>query len=75
MVYLTMYYAHMAGINVGIITAIWSCEIFFCAILDYFIYHEVLFKSHLIGMVLIVLSSVCISLANNIEGGSNDKSA
>ena len=57
----------MADINVGIITAIWSCNIFFSGVLDYWIYNEILNKSHVIGMVLIVGSSISISLANNAD--------
>jgi drug/metabolite transporter (DMT)-like permease len=62
-----MYYSHMADVNVGIITTIWSIQPLAAAILDYFIYGEKLMKHHLFGMVFVVGSALCISLASQVK--------
>lgn len=66
-VFLTMYYAHMADVNVGIITTIWSIQPLAAAILDYFIYGEKLMKHHLFGMVFVIGSALCISFASQTK--------
>ena len=66
-IFLTMYYAHMADVNVGIITTIWSIQPLAAAILDYFIYGEKLMKHHLFGMVFVIGSALCISLASKTK--------
>ena len=63
-IFLTMYYSHMADVNVGIITTIWSIQPLAAAILDYFIYGEKLMMHHLSGMLFIIASALTISLSN-----------
>ena len=63
-IFLTMYYAHMADVNVGIITTIWSIQPLAAATLDYFIYGEKLRMHHLMGMVFVIGSGLCISLSS-----------
>ena len=63
-IFLTMYYSHMADVNVGIITTIWSIQPLAAAILDFIIYQERLYLHHMIGMIFIVGSALCISLSN-----------
>lgn len=36
--FLTMYFAHMSGINVGVITTIWSVQPLFAALIDWIFY-------------------------------------
>ena len=61
-IFLSMYYAHIANVNVGIIVTIWSVQPLGGSMLDYFIYGEKLRKHHLVGMVLVIASGLCISL-------------
>ena len=63
-IFLTMYYSHMADVNVGIITTIWSIQPLAAATLDYFIYGEKLRPHHLFGMVFVIGSGLCISLSS-----------
>ena len=58
---LTMYFANLAGVNVGVIMTITSYHPFLTALVDYLLYKIVLRYYHFIGMVSIVLGSVCIS--------------
>ena len=62
-----MYYAHMADVNVGIITTIWSIQPVAAATLDYFIYGEKLMLHHLFGIVFIIGSALSISISNQAE--------
>ena len=61
-IFLSMYYAHMANVNVGIIVTIWSVQPLGGSVLDYFIYGEKLRKHHLVGMFLVIASGLCISM-------------
>jgi drug/metabolite transporter (DMT)-like permease len=54
----------MADVNVGIITTIWSIQPLAAATLDYLIYGERLRMHHLIGMVFVIGSGLCISLSS-----------
>ena len=67
-IFLTMYYSHMADVNVGIITTIWSVQPMAAAVLDYFIYGEKLMMHHLFGILFIIASALSISLSNHLEG-------
>lgn len=64
-IFLTMYYCHLANVNVGIITTIWSIQPMIAGLFDYLIYGEKLNRYHLIGMVFIIVSALCISLASS----------
>jgi drug/metabolite transporter (DMT)-like permease len=59
-----MYYAHMADVNVGIITTIWSIQPMAAAVLDYLINGEKLMCHHIFGMLFIVGSALSISISN-----------
>ena len=37
-IFMTMYFSHMSGINVGVITTIWNVQPLIAAIVDYIIY-------------------------------------
>ena len=39
-IFLTMYYSHLADINVGVITTIWAIQPLFGSLLDYWLYKE-----------------------------------
>ena len=58
-----MYYSHMSGINVGIITTLWSIQPLAAAFLDYLINGEKLTKYHLIGIVLVLASALLIAFS------------
>lgn len=60
---MTMYFSHLSGINVGVITTIWSVQPLIAAILDWVFYRQVLGLNHLIGMILIILGAVSIGYA------------
>lgn len=60
--FLTVWFANLAKINVGIITLIWSINPFYMAVADWIIYKSQLRYFHVIGMVLIVACSVLLSL-------------
>lgn len=58
-----MYYSHMSGINVGIITTLWSLQPLAAALLDYLINGEKLTIYHLIGIILVIASALLISFS------------
>jgi len=60
-----MYFSHMADVNVGVITTIWSIQPFIASILDYLIYNEKLMRFHLVGMVMIVGGALAIGYSSN----------
>jgi hypothetical protein len=37
-IFMTMYFSHMSGVNVGVITTIWSVQPLIAAMLDFLIY-------------------------------------
>jgi drug/metabolite transporter (DMT)-like permease len=59
---LCMHYAHLGGVNVGVITAIWGIQPLITAILDKLMYDEPFLPSYAIGIFLMICSTVCISL-------------
>ena len=59
--FLTMYYSHMANVNVGIITTLWSVQPLAAGAFDYILYGERLTIFHLVGIVMVVASAFCIS--------------
>ena len=58
---LTMYFAHLAGVNTGIMTAIWGVQPLFAALLDYLIYSEPFLLSYGIGILMMIACAVLIS--------------
>lgn len=58
-----MYYSHMANVNVGIITTLWSIQPLAAALLDYFINNEKLTVYHLIGIIMVIASGLFISFS------------
>ena len=58
---LTMYFAHLGNINVAVITALWSIQPLFGAILDLLIYGEPFLLSYGIGILMMIGCAVCIS--------------
>ena len=63
----TVYYAMAAGLNIGVITAIWSVTPFFMALGDKIFYNTPLSTPNLIGMVFIVASTVILSLIKILD--------
>lgn len=59
-----MYFANTAGVNVGVITTIWSVNPLFMAVADYLIYGQRLQYFHIIGLIAIVACTICISLSS-----------
>ena len=59
-----MYFAHLADVNVGIITTIWGVQPLGAALLDYLINNEKLTFHHLAGMIFILLGGLCVSMAD-----------
>ena len=58
---LCMYYAHLANVNVGVMTAIWGVQPLFAAFLDWVINGEPFLLSYAIGIVMMIGCAVCIS--------------
>ena len=63
MAFLTMYFANSAGVNVGVITTIWSLNPLFMAIADYIFNNQKLHYYHIIGLISITLCCIVISLS------------
>ena len=67
---MTMYFSHMSGINVGVITTIWSVQPLIAAIIDWIVYRQQLGFHHIIGMILVILGAIAIGttgIAKNKE--------
>lgn len=62
-----MYFSHVTGINVGIITTLWSIQPLFSAGLDRMIYGEPIRINHFIGMLMVIASGVAISMSGKID--------
>ena len=58
---LNIYYANLAGVNIGLITVIWRISIFMGAFSDYLIFGQKLKYYHYIGLILIFMCSVLIA--------------
>ena len=58
--YMTMYFSHMSGVNVGVITTFWSIQPLVAAVLDLLINREMLGFHHIVGMILVILGAVSI---------------
>ena len=65
-----MYYSHMADVNVGIITTLWSVQPLAAAFLDYLIYGERLTIYHLIGIIMVIASALLISFSKFADANS-----
>lgn len=59
-IFMTMYFSHLSGVNVGVITTIWSVQPLIAAVVDYLIYRQMLGFNHFVGMILVVLGAVSI---------------
>ena len=62
MAFLTMWFADLAKVNVGLITVIWSINPLYMAAADYFLFKTNLKCFHLVGTVLIVACTILLSL-------------
>lgn len=62
-IFLTMFYAHLSNINVGVVTTIWSVQPLIAAFLDWVFYRQRLGFNHIVGMLLIILGAVAIGYA------------
>lgn len=68
MVYMTIFLAGAAGINVGVITVIWSIDPVYTSIADYFLFGQKLHYNHFVGIASILCCSVVISLSDYVMG-------
>ena len=73
-VFLTFYYCHRAGLNIGIAESIWAVAPFMCALADWIIYGRRLQKNHVVGMVFMVTCALLISCSELIMGSIQEKS-
>lgn len=73
--FMTMYFSHISGVNVGVITTIWSVQPLIAAIIDWIVYRRVLGFNHLVGIVLVVIGAVLIGLAGISKGGEQANSS
>ena len=62
---MTMWFADRAGVNVGVITCIWSINPLFMGLLDFLIFGQELKYYHIVGMAALILSVVSISFVGN----------
>ena len=62
LVYITMYFANRADINVGIIITIWSLDPLYNSLASYYLYNEKLAYYHAIGLLSILLCSLALCL-------------
>ena len=68
LVYLTIYFATAANINVGVITTIWSIDPVNMAVIDYWLFGQKLQYYHVVGVLSIVACSALVSLSGYFEG-------
>ena len=62
-----MYFSHITGVNVGIITTLWSIQPLFSSVLDYFINGQKIQANHILGMLFVIASGVAISMSGKIK--------
>ena len=62
MAFLTMWFAALAKVNVGVITVIWAINPLYMAAADYFLFKTNLKCFHLVGTILIVACTILLSL-------------
>ena len=70
---MTMYFSHVTGVNVGIITTLWSIQPLFSSVLDYFINGQMIQLNHIIGMLFVIASGLAISMSGKIEPKISEK--
>jgi drug/metabolite transporter (DMT)-like permease len=58
---LCMHYAHLGGVNVGVMTAIWGVQPLFAAFLDWLIYKEPFLLSYAIGIVMMIFCAIAVA--------------
>lgn len=68
-----MYFSNLAGVNVGVITTIWSLNPIFLAIADYFINKQKLKYYHSIGLISIICCCVAINLSDVFKSSAPNK--
>ena len=60
---LTMYFCHLADINVGMITMLWNITPYVAALCDFIFNRQALKPSQHLGMLFMIASCVLISLS------------
>lgn len=68
---MTIYFSHMSGLNVGVITTLWSVEPLLNAVIDWFINGVRLGINHVIGILLIVAGAISIGFAGISKKSEN----
>lgn len=67
MAFVSMWFAHMAQVNVGVITVIWSVHPLFVATADFFIFGQTLKYFHFVGMfVMFSIATPFVFTLNSI---------
>jgi len=61
-IYMTMYFSHISGVNVGVITTMWAIQPLFTSLIDYIINREVVNFNYIVGMLFILLGAVLIGI-------------
>lgn len=62
MVNISMWTSHLANINVGVISVIWTLNPLIQALVDYYLINQRLTSNLWIGMILLAITSVLLSL-------------
>ena len=63
-VIIMMYFANAANVNVGVVMAITAINAFLTAFMDWILFNIKLGVHLILGMVCIILGSICVSLNN-----------
>jgi len=66
--FITMWFASLAQVNIGIITVIWSINPLYMALTDYLIFNKTMYYYHHLGTLLIVSCTVLLALSPMITG-------
>ena len=64
---LNMYFATVAGVNVGLVTIIWRASVFIGAFLDYVYFRTKMKYYHYLGILLILICVILIGIDNKGE--------
>ena len=60
---MTIFFSHMSGLNVGVITTLWAVEPLLNAVIDWLLNGVKLGLNHVIGIILIVSGAISIGFA------------
>ena len=72
-IFMTMKCAHMSGVNVGVITTMWSVQPLIAAVLDFVLYRQLLSINHIIGIVLVIIGAVSVGFSGIYKIAARDQ--